>query len=101
MSRLVGISILFVVFLAACARDVTGLYLVANEDIPVYAAEKEAMTSISSQVKLPATQRASVIECIDVKHYLIYKVRMPDGREGFVNNGKYSLERNGKPSYCS
>jgi hypothetical protein len=32
-----------------------------------------------------------VLNCIDVKEYEVYKVRLADGKVGYVNNGTYEL----------
>jgi hypothetical protein len=50
--------------------------------------------------KLSSGQSVPVAECVDVKHFLIYKVDLPDGRNGFVLDGHYSLMRNGKKAFC-
>ncbi len=78
------------------------LYLVARTDVAVYASATDAMGKppVKPESSLAPAQRAEVVDCLDVKHYLIYKVRLADGRVGFVNVGEYSLERNGKPSSC-
>jgi hypothetical protein len=78
------------------------LYLVAKNMVTVYMSENEAMAPVPSMTvfKIAPSERVEVIECIDVKHYMIYKIRMPDGRQGFVNDGEYSLERFDKPSSC-
>lgn len=71
------------------------VYLVAHDAVPVYQSEGDAMSLPSSQVslRLAPSQRVPVIERIDAKHYLIYEIRMPNGQRGFVNDGKYSLEK--------
>lgn len=78
------------------------LYIVAQKNVPVYSFEKDAITLPSPKTgqKLVPYQRVQVIECIDVKHYLIYKIRMQNGKFGFINEGEYFLERNNKPAAC-
>ena len=102
MIRTIKIAMTFATLcVAACTGNVVGLYLVAHDEVPVFDTEKEAMTSHSPEMKLTPLQRVPVIECVDVKHYLIYKIRLQNGKEGYVNEGKYSLERDGKPSTCT
>jgi hypothetical protein len=69
----------------------------------VYATEDDAMKSPRPPVlaQLSAGESVPVTKCVDVKHYLIYKVRLPDGRDGFVLDGEYSLMRDGKQVSCS
>jgi hypothetical protein len=80
-----------------------GLTLIAKERVMLYATEDGAMTwpHPAAIAELPVGQRVPVIKCVDVKHYLIYKVRLPDGREGFVLEGNYILTRNGEEAFCS
>jgi hypothetical protein len=79
-----------------------GLMLVAKETVPVYATEDQAMTwpHPSAMTELSAGRSVPVTKCVDVKHYLIYKVHLPDGRDGFVLDGKYDLIRNGSQTSC-
>ncbi len=83
-----------------------GLTLVANDKVLVYATEDEAMAwpHPAAIAELSAGQSVPVTKCVDVKHYLIYKVRLPDGRDAFVLEGDYTLMRGGKeagiPGQC-
>ncbi len=78
-----------------------GLKLVTKGTVLVYATQEDAMKSpappaiaqLSAGESLPVTKR------VDVKHYLIYKVRLPDERDGFVLDGEYSLMRDGKEAF--
>jgi len=78
------------------------LLLVAQGPVLVYESVDDATATLPQKViaELQLHQSVDVIQCIDVKHYQIYKVRLPDGRFGFVNEGRYVLLRNGKPSAC-
>ncbi|MCU7921042.1 MAG: hypothetical protein KZQ95_22185 [Candidatus Thiodiazotropha sp. (ex Epidulcina cf. delphinae)] len=78
------------------------LMLVAESAVPIYAGVDEALASppVGIIAELQPRQQVKVIRCVDVKHYLIYKVRLSDGQIGFVNDGKYTLLRDGKPSFC-
>ena len=49
--------------------------------------------------QLSAGESVLVTKRVDVKHYLIYKVRLPDGRDGFVLDGEYTLMRDGKEAF--
>lgn len=78
-----------VVFISSCPS----LDIIAQEEINVYEDIDDALSASPQERigKLSEGQRAVVLKCIDVKHYQIYKIRLPDGRKGFVNDGKYSL----------
>ena len=79
------------------------LFLVAKDVVPVYGSADEA-TSSSPQViaiaKLKRLENVLIVQCIDMKHYQIYRIRLPNGHHGFVNEGNYQLVRDGKPSSC-
>ena len=76
--------------------------LVTKDSVPVYHSEADSMASPSPEplIILPPKQSVVVKECVDVKHYIIYKVELADGRIGYINAGEYDLVRGGKPSYC-
>lgn len=78
------------------------LILAADSTVPVYVGIDEALAAPPAGViaELQPQQQVKVVRCVDVKHYIIYKVQLPDGRIGFVNDGKYTLLRDGKPSFC-
>lgn len=81
-----------------------GLTLVTKGTVSVFATEDDAMNKSpqpSVIAQLSAGQSMPVIKCVDVKHYMIHKVRLPDGRDGFVLDGEYMLMRNGKQAFCS
>ena len=77
------------------------LYLMAKDIVPVFSSQGDAMTLPKERAweNLEPQQKVQVLSCIDVKHYLIYKVSL-NGEEGFVNEGSYVLLRNGKPTIC-
>lgn len=79
-----------------------GLMLVAGDAVHVYATQEQAMTwpNPKAMTELSSGQSVPVTECVDVKHYLIYKIRLPDGRNGFVLDGNYNLMRDGKQAFC-
>lgn len=78
------------------------LYLIANDIVPVFMNQQDAMSLPKQQSwkNLKPKQEVKVLSCIDVKHYLIYEVSLDDGETGFVNEGSYVLLRNGKPAIC-
>lgn len=77
------------------------LVLFAKDSVPIYATIEDATAGNGVVIsEMIAGQHVPLLECIDVKHYLIYKIRMPDGRIGFVNEGSYLLLRYDKPSHC-
>ena len=78
------------------------LYLVANEIVPVFANQQDAM-SLPKELAwktLKPQQKVKVLSCVDVKHYLIYEISLGDGETGVVNEGSYFLLRNDKPAIC-
>lgn len=88
------------VLISSCSKD--PLMLVTKDSVPVYHSEADSMASPSPEplIILPPKQSVVVKECVDVKHYIIYKVELADGRIGYINAGEYDLVRGGKPSYC-
>ena len=80
-----------------------GLMLVAKESVPVYSTASEAMTwpHPAKIAEVNAGQSVPVTKCVDVKHYFIYQVLLPDGRVGFALEGEFTLMRDGKQAACS
>jgi hypothetical protein len=78
------------------------LYLTAREQVPLYDSVEGSLQLPAAAVRsrLTISERVQVLECIDVKHYLVYKVRRSDGAVGFVNDGHYDLQKAGKPATC-
>ena len=76
--------------------------MVAQNAVPVFATEKQAMTWPHPVpiAELSSGQTVPVTKCVDVKSYMIYKIRLPDGRDGFVLDGQYLVMRNGKRTSC-
>ncbi|UTY58826.1 hypothetical protein [Massilia sp. erpn] len=97
MRWVIGIALVAVLLGVWFGFSPRNLYLVAHDVVPVFATELEAMRSGSPvKQKLKADERRLIVECIDAKHYQIYKVRLIDGEIGFVNVGNYSIERSGQ-----
>lgn len=96
---MIRIGLAFVVFFFAsgCFQE-RGLSLIAKEVVPVYETLETAMSLPPKKkiAELQAQQEVKVLKCIDVKHYLVYKVRLSDGEIGFINEGEYILFRDGK-----
>lgn len=69
------------------------LKLIAQGQVHVYGSVDSALSPLPQKVvsELEPDQGVNVVKCVDVKHYQIYKVRLPDGKIGFVNDGKYKL----------
>ncbi len=79
------------------------LSLVATGSVPVFATADDSMVSPAAKpvAVLQPQQSVPVLRCVDVKHYQVYEVRLPDGNTGYVNVGEYTLlGREGKPSSC-
>lgn len=96
------LSIVSFIFLMSLYLNRPTIYLMTNGVVPVYASLEQASSSLSHEsiINLKADQTVEIIQCIDVKHYQLYKIRLPNGQVGFVNEGRYVLMRNGKPSSC-
>lgn len=79
-----------------------GMVLIAKNNVLVFSTIEQAMARPNpiAMAVLPHGQRVSVVECIDVKSYMIYKVRLSGGHDGFVLDGDYVLMRNDKPAFC-
>jgi hypothetical protein len=74
------------------------VFLTAKESVPVFATVGESMASPAPHPisELEQNQRVPVLQCVDVKVYLVYEIRLPDGKVGYANFGNYDLtDRNG------
>jgi hypothetical protein len=69
------------------------LKLITQGQVHVYGSVDIALSPLPQQVvsELEPEQGVDVVKCVDAKHYQIYKVRLPDGKIGFINDGKYKL----------
>lgn len=95
MKRIVAViaCVLAIAGALMLAKRPLDVFLVAREPVPIYESEAASRKpSTSTRRNLRVDERAAVVECIDVKHYLVYKVRLSDGSVGYINDGKYSLE---------
>jgi len=41
-----------------------------------------------------------VVQCIDLKHYIVVEIELPDKTRGYVLDGKYGLTRGGRQAFC-
>ncbi len=74
--------------LMSCSKE--NLSILAIGAVPLYNSEQAAVSGASSST-LYKGQVVEVVETIDVKHYLIYKVRLPSGKLGYINDGTYKV----------
>lgn len=72
--------------------------LLANGPVPIYRTQEDALSGNQSLAYrlLSKGQQVTVVKSIDVKHYQIYKVKPSNGEIGYVNDGDYSMLRDGK-----
>jgi hypothetical protein len=70
-----------------------GMSLVTSDTVSVFATKKDSITP-SSDTRLTILKpdtTVPVITCIDQADYSIYKIGLPDGKSGYVNDGDYRL----------
>jgi hypothetical protein len=84
------------VLLMSCTRmgEPDDIHLVTSDSVSVFATKQESISpSVASPLAvLEPDARVPVLDCIDEGAYSIYKVRLSDGRSGFVNDGDYRLQ---------
>jgi hypothetical protein len=84
------------VLLASCVRmgEPDDMALVTSDAVPVFATKQQAITpTLGNRLAvLEADARVPVLDCIDEGNYSIYRVRLSDGRTGFVSDGDYRLQ---------
>lgn len=91
--------------LTSCTRmaEQQDVFLVANEPVPVFTTKELPIgpSADHTLAVLAPKQRVPVLDCADVKDYPVYKIRLPDGRMGFVNEGHYTLQdKDGRAAPC-
>ena len=98
----IGVAIVVCVAVLFYLYPMKPLMLVTEGAVPVFETKSDAMASSEPKpiAVLSVQQSVEVVKCVDVKHYFIYKVRLPDGRTGYVNVGDYVLQRDSKPYHC-
>jgi hypothetical protein len=68
------------------------VFLTTKGSVPVYATLEESRSPSSPTIAvIEPKQKMPVLNCIDVKEYEVYKVRLADGKVGYVNIGTYEL----------
>ena len=97
MMKEIGELLMFMVALSlsGCFNE-KGLYLVAKDFVPVYATVEDSLATLPVNyiIKLEPGEQVKIFKRIDVKHYQVYKVGVPNGGVGYINEGKYELFRN-------
>lgn len=93
------VLIMAIFSLGGCFSD-NNTVLHANGIVPIYKTPEDAMPSSHEGTisELYAQQQVEVEKFVDVKHYQIYRVRLPGGIVGYVNEGDYVLLRNDNES---
>ena len=86
--------------LVSCSGE--KMTLLANGPVPIYRTQEDALSGNRSLAYgiISKGQQVQIVKCIDVKHYQIYKVKLPDGAIVYINDGDYSVLKNGKKSPC-
>lgn len=75
------------------------LTLITQEDVYIVKELKD-ISSLNNVLRiLRKGERVEVLDCIDVKHYIIAKIRLPNNEDGYVAKGHFSLEV--MPAYSS
>jgi hypothetical protein len=67
------------------------LILKADGPVPIYTTKDAALSGKASSMRSKG-QQVPIRECIDIKHYQIYKVELSAGVIGYVNDGKYTID---------
>ena len=84
------------VLLASCVRmgGPDDMRLVTSGAVSVFATKQQSTApSFGNRLAvLEPDARVPVLDCIDEGGYSIYKIRLSDGRTGFVNDGDYRLQ---------
>ena len=68
------------------------MYVVAEEDLAVYSTLDSAMGAEDDQIgMLVINDELQIVECHDVKHYIVPEVITKSGERGFINGGRYTI----------
>jgi len=97
---LIAFSLTVATSLALYCQKYSFCYLLLAKDaVPVYATASAAMTDSESYgiAELFPQQSVPVLRVVDMKHYFILEVRLPDGQSGFVLKGSYALLKGQRP----
>ena len=71
-----------------------GMRLVTSDTVSVFATKKGSITP-STGIRLSTLKpdaSVTVLACLDEGDYSIYKIELPDGKSGYVNDGDYRLQ---------
>ena len=101
-ATVIALLVIVIAFAVHLIFSTDRMTLVAQNIVPVYATEKQAMTWPHPEpiAELSSGQSVPLTKCVDVKSDMVYKVRLPDGRDGFVLDGEYIIMRDGKRTSC-
>ena len=71
------------------------LTLIAKEEVILVSNLAEAVASRPKRIiaTIAPGDEVSIISCKDVKHYIVPKVRLGDGTQGYVANGDFAIKR--------
>lgn len=95
------VAMLIIVTLTALSGCQRELILTASDTVNVYST-LDAATDIAGIefFTLQSGDKATILKCIDLKHYYVYQVMLSNGQEGFVNVGEYSITHHGVTAHC-
>ncbi|MBX3712581.1 MAG: hypothetical protein KF800_11520 [Lysobacter sp.] len=70
-----------------CACDNNSVQIEAIEPLPVFASLSDSNTTHDARaiMHLESGERAGLSACIDIKSDIVYRIRLADGREGYIN----------------
>jgi hypothetical protein len=83
------------ILLTSCVRmgKPDDVLLVTSDAVSVFATKQQSIApSLGDRLAvLEPNARVQVLDCLDEGGYSIYKIRLSDGRTGFVNDGDFTL----------
>lgn len=90
---MIGLAAVSVLMASCDASTPDGMHLVTSDTVSVFATKKGSITPSSGTRLTILKPDASVpiLACVDEGDYSIYKIELPDGRSGYVNDGDYRL----------
>ena len=79
--------------LTSCMGQPNDVVLVTRDAVSVFTTRQESLApSVGNRLAiLEPDARVAVLDCLDEGGYSIYKIRLSDGRTGFVKDGDYTL----------
>ena len=70
------------------------MYVVAEEDLTIYSNLDSAMGGDEGQIgMLEMNDELQIVKCHDVKHYIVPEVITKSGERGYINGGRFSIQR--------